>query len=299
MPTPPFWLATTMTRVASGRASGGRSPGALTGQQHVLGRLRERGGLVAVRVGQRRRHVAEVPGARERVDARRCPPLFHVKHRLVVRGRLRLWRSRGFLWMVRSSGGFARWKTPREPSLGKVEPPSRATPSRPPAPPVKVVTLAAPDRHGPPGRRLLWTPPSGPASSTIPASRSAAAQHRRPPRLLARPSYPSWRPAHPPGATSGIAHPSSRSSGASARAVTTSNRRRRAAPRRGPGHAHVARAQCSATASARNVVRRSSGSTRVRPGPAGRSPAPVPAGPRPTRGPPRGALRHSSGAPGS
>ena len=50
LPTPPFWLATTMTLVASGRASGWPRQGALPGQKHVLGRLRKGRGLVAVRV---------------------------------------------------------------------------------------------------------------------------------------------------------------------------------------------------------------------------------------------------------
>ena len=48
LPTPPFWLATTRTRVASGRAERGPQPGALLGHQHVLGGLRQRSRLVAV-----------------------------------------------------------------------------------------------------------------------------------------------------------------------------------------------------------------------------------------------------------
>ena len=65
LPTPPFWLATVMTRVASGRARAGREPGALPSQQHVLCRPGQRGRLIAIRVCQGWRYVTEVPWARE------------------------------------------------------------------------------------------------------------------------------------------------------------------------------------------------------------------------------------------
>ncbi len=49
LPTPPFWLATTKTRVACGRGMPCASQAAGAGQDRVLGGLRQRRGVVVVR----------------------------------------------------------------------------------------------------------------------------------------------------------------------------------------------------------------------------------------------------------
>ena len=51
LPTPPFWLATTITRVRAGRGMAGALPGAVPGQHGVLGGPGQRRGLV-VEVGR-------------------------------------------------------------------------------------------------------------------------------------------------------------------------------------------------------------------------------------------------------
>ena len=66
LPTPPFWLATTMTRVASGRGIGGPMRGLLPGPHRVLGHPGQRGAVVVERVDAREVAAVDTRSARSR-----------------------------------------------------------------------------------------------------------------------------------------------------------------------------------------------------------------------------------------
>ncbi len=71
LPTPPFWLATTITRVRCGRGSGSLQPAALPDQQRVLDGPRQRGGVVArqTEAGQLAGRPVRRAGCRVRTEA--------------------------------------------------------------------------------------------------------------------------------------------------------------------------------------------------------------------------------------
>ena len=111
---------------------------------------------------------------------------------------------------------------------------------------------------------VLWTSTPSPRVEHLglrapPAGRGPAG----PPRSPRRPCSPSSPPARPPGRPAAWTTRSSRSSGATARDVTTSNVRSPCRSSARPRTTSTWPAPASATTSSRKVVRRSSGSTRV------------------------------------
>ena len=118
------------------------------------------------------------------------------------------------------------------------------------------------------------------------ARRTCTPAERIVPSRSPRPrTNPSSRPGRPRGETRGMDHPKRRSSGATAREVTTSNVRLPWSSSARPLTTSTLSRPSSATTSSRKVVRRSSGSTRVTAQVRTlRSPAPAPGAPHRSRG---------------
>ncbi len=129
--------------------------------------------------------------------------------------------------------------------------------------------IKGPNLRGQPG----WLPPGSPSSvdqpapprraeiSTVPAPSSVSTGRAR--ASSASAEAPFMAISQPPRRTSGSDQRASRGSGATAREVTTSKTRPRAAPRRGRAAPPRSSGRGPRTASSRNAVRRSNGSTRV------------------------------------
>ena len=272
LPTPPFWLATTITRVWSGRGSGAPWRPALADEQLLLHRPRHRGGLV---VPDRLRASSApcAPGARPDVARRRLGTAS--RWLLTPPGSLRLRLFTAVLVLVsRETGASCGKPDPSVDSYAQAATPRPVDNFRRPRPassalngrhlasaaclrssvPVHDCTtvtgglepLARPRRR-PAGRRHR-----GGGCSALRTSSSCSADD-----ALHRQEQAAVR-------TSGSDHRASRSIGATARDVTTSNTSH-------PPWSSSARPRwtvtlCSPivdTARSRNVVRRSKGSTKV------------------------------------
>ena len=262
LPTPPFWLATTITRVRSGRGTGGPHPGTEPGHDRVLGGPRQRRAVVReARVGGR--------------DVTRGPhPVaawvrgrFHVKPRDSLLAEARSPRRPR---SVDNSGrpverrahraNPGRWITPRPRVRGRSQAApgaairgrrqSRATDSGTPGPDLSLLTCrpGARDRKGStyprrirpghPDHRRRWIEHVGAQDRAPRAARTAAvAARRRPPRPRRGPTTPSSRPT-----------PRWRRPGASTTAAACRGERPRArSPRR------TARPPCSSSARPRTT----------------------------------------------
>ncbi len=214
----------------------------------MLCRPSQGSGLVGETLTERRR------GRRRSARGTACRSRFHVKHR---RGRpsVLLWRNVEICGQPRSERRFHRWITcgdkpgpgPTRSRAGAYGRPlglrpattgaaDRTTPTRscvslrPAAAAPGAAAATIPTRGPPRPLAAPRSPPRAPPSPSRPISGSAqppgcrgrSCERSPPPRPPRSPSSP---PAPRAGATSGIDQPSSRSSGATAREVTTSNRR--------------------------------------------------------------------------
>ena len=260
LPTPPFWLATTMTRVAGGRGKAGVSR---SRARKLCSMARARGVVSSAKPGAL---LASSPAVRT-VKPARIGVVFHVKPREFryvafpasavdengesVDKRAHVTRSR-------------RWKT--SPSPPPASTPGPAATTGRPAPP------SASGQPTPrPAAQATRTPRAGDGTRPSPSTdhlrrRAAQASPARPapPRPRPRRCCPSWPPAprrarhqrHRPAE-----QPVERRDRARGHDVET------LAPVQLLGPAahdrHAGRAPDRATTSSRNVVRRSSGSTRV------------------------------------
>ena len=167
----------------------------------------------------------------------------------------------------------ARWITLREPpAAGAASSVTRT--SFPPSP--QAVTLAARARHGPPGPRSLWTSrPDRVTREDLRWRHSAAARSagRGVADLVSGRAPLHRQQLTRERRTSGIPQPTSRPNGASARAVTTSNRSSPCSSSARPRTTRtLAQPELVDRPPRRNAVRRRSGSTSVidRSGPADR-----------------------------
>ena len=241
LPTPPFWLATTITRVACGPGQRRAHPRALPGQHGVLGGAGQRRGVVVVRT-------AEASPTSSAPSARRIRVSDAVSRETT--GSLRrprspsLWMNWLILWITAlSRPSRDRWITrlTRIDGAGRPAEPGRVGLARDGTvvrPPLHRAVAAPMPRSTADGRQPIadgsahatrttrrWRLTPAPSVSTSagaqpqPAQRVAAAVD-----LVARPSDPFIATSAPVGATSGIDQASSRPSGATAREVTTSKR---------------------------------------------------------------------------